>query len=274
MPSTIICPSPFRERILAYGTGGTGKSTIPWQIMRRATTARGYMLDIDYSPSAGVIGSFEYPELYASGRMEIAPVMPEEFAKQLVQIEDWDKEATEDDWLFVDSATHGWTAVQGEYAEEAFGHSRAQHHLDARRKQLRTNAKTMNPFEGDTDWNVIKPMYFQFYAALARWPGHVYITAEQKPLGDRDKGDDKQVFGAFCFRPDGESKLRHITRTVVWMKKTRGGEFEYTVVKDRGRESKGVVEDRPWGMERSEDFVKRYLVEVAGWKTGKIESPE
>lgn len=270
MTDLLVPKHSARERIAGFGKGGAGKSTAALQIAN-AVEGRMFVIDNDYAPSYEVLLDLEFPELLDRGTVEVAHIDPTEFAAVIDQIERWGKVATADDWLSLDSMTPTWQAVQGEYSASVLEKDIAEHFIEARKKQIADKKKVLGAFEGDTDWNVINRMYAQLYVAIAQWPGHVYLAADEKVVGDRDKDVDKDLYDS-GFRPDGQKRFvnGHVTRTIVrFARYKQNPTRRIQMVKDRGREKIWDAET-DGGMEIPfEDFAWDYLYAIAGWRPQK-----
>lgn len=268
-----------RESILLFAKGGGGKSTAVLQIASEIE-GRLFVVDNDYAPSYDVLLGLEFPELDASGRVTVNHIAPTEFAEVVNQIEFWTKKATPDDWLSVDSMTPTWQAVQKEYSASVYGKDIAELFMEARKKQLKDKVKTMQALEGDTDWNVINRMYADLYGALAEWPGHIIVCADEKVIGEKDTRDagDKELYDG-GFRPEGQKRFVNgmVNRTILHIRKYKNDPHRRLImIKDRGRE-KLWRREIPLGYVPFTDlddggFGYDYLVTVGGWIPTKVDA--
>jgi hypothetical protein len=272
MSRTVLRPKfQPRESILLFAKGGAGKSTAVLQI---ASEVEGqlYAIDNDYAPSYDVLLGLEFPDLADSGRVTVEHIDPEEFTRVVTQIEEWTKIAGRDDWLSVDSMTPTWQSVQGEYSQGVHGKDLAELFMDARKKQIKTNAKVMGALDGDTDWNVINRMYMELYAAIAKWPGHVVLCADEKAIGEKDTRDsgDKDLYSG-GFRPEGQKRFvnGHVSRTILRIAKYKNDpKRRLIMIKDRGREKLWDRDTEGWlPYTDLEDggFAYDYLAGIGGW---------
>lgn len=254
----LASPIKPRERILVFGVGGTGKSNGALSIARRINPEdRMFVLDNDLSYDR--LLATDYQDVEQAGNVTVRGCDVTEWDVYTESVREWGSIATPDDWLVVDSMSPTWDAVQGWYTEQVFGDDIASYFLEVRKNMK--GGKALGAFEGFTDWNVINKVYAKFTAQLNRWPGHLYLTAEQANIGDNDDKDVKGMFGSYGVKPKGQKRLGHITSTTLQMSKARVGGWTLTTIKDRGRrelEGEGI-----------KDFGLDYLMKVAGWKMTK-----
>ncbi len=250
-----------RERILAFGPPGVGKSNAILTVARRCPGSQFYVLDNDYA----------YDRLLATDFTELSNVevaVADEWPDYVPQIKKW-KEAgvNKDDWLVIDSMSATWPVVQSYFIEQVFGKEDDDYFLKFRMMQQekggRQKGESGNPLEGFTDWSVINKMYNRLYVEIAKWPGHVYLTAESEVISKDEKDRAvKATFGSFGVKPRGQKRLGHTTHTVLLMMKGQTGRYTVSTVKDRGRVE---LEDEEMG-----DFGKDYLVAVAKWRPQRV----
>ena len=258
MAITLISPHRFKERILLFGGGGSGKSET---VLNIASHVQGefYIYDNDTSFNYNRALQTTYQDLDDTGRVHVYEATDNTWEDCLVQLTDMVGAADPDtDWLVIDSITPTWGWVQNWYQEQVHGQDLARHMIQLKREyaddQRGYNAAVTN----DMNWPVVKKEYEKLYRVMQQWKGHLIITAEAKGLG-RDADDDmKMLYGHLGMKPSGEGRLHHIASTNLLLTHPGQGEWKVTTVKDRNREElDGVV---------VEDFGKDYLMDVAGWK--------
>lgn len=262
MPLGLVSPIRDRERILTMGVQGTGKSKSFLDIIRKLPpTHRGMVCDIDYTPSFNRLIDLSYPEL-GEDRCMVEPCDPEDWEEIMRAIKKFSGMATKDDWLCIDSMSHTWSAVQSWFIEQVHGDQIEDYFLDVRKKKAasKDDKKALGALDGWMDWPVINKQYFTLYRAINRFPGHVYMTAEQTSVNEKEDGKEvKGLFGPYGVKPVGQKRLGFVPATVLMLNKSRAGVYSVTTIKDRGRPE---VEDRPL----SDDFAQDYLIGLAGWK--------
>ena len=255
-----------RERILAYGGSGAGKSKALLDIAQAYEDAdlEGVfrILDTDYAIERMLYDG--YPNLVASGRVEVT--VPYEGWVDYVKFGDMvRKNATNDDWTAVDLMDVSWEEAQNHYSNEVYGEDKGDYFVK-RRKDMK-NPEKENLFEGFTDWNVIKPLYDSFSKKVFYMnKGHTFVTAGAAAVARSggNFGDSKETistFGHVGLKPTGNKRLMHHVHTAVFFVQEKGG-WKITTAKDREREMlKG---------EDLDNFAYDYLGEVAGWKKPKV----
>lgn len=254
-------PSFARERILAYGKEGAGKSYNWLRIAERYPTVPFYVIDTDDAIQRML--QEEFPEL-TNVHVEVAQTWEEfEWAADefLHQIEDWVIQhpisRIEDyPWLVVDFSDTTWSMVQNFFTEQVFDQGIAEYFIMARRKMRGSKKGQMETFEGWTDWQVINKIFQSRWNKLTKHGGsfHLYITAQTNPVaGDRET---RSLYQTFKVMPSGEKRMGHRVHTVFYCSNDKSGRYLSTA-KDRGRPYQDDL--------LITDFSVNYLVRIAGW---------
>lgn len=250
-----------RELILTMGVGGTGKSTGILEVARLCPGDTFYALDSELQNYNRLLAT-EFTDVQ---NVEVVPV--EEWSDWVDAIPKIAAKMERDDWMVVDSSTPTWDAVQSWFVDKIHGVdidewfiAKRQHNEAIKSSKDAKEVKGFAALSGsDGDWQVINKTYFKhFYNALLKVPGHVYLTAEQAAIGKEDDKEVKAAFGAYGIKPKGQKRLGHVPMTVLWLTKSRVGDWAMTTIKDRGRVE---VEDEPL-----KNFAVDYLMNIAGWK--------
>lgn len=260
MPFTLECPIPPRERLLVYGVEGTGKSKGLLDIARRVTDGKFYIMDNDLSYERLLYTG--YLDVAERGNVVIENYDTTEWGLYIPQINEWRKVAGRNDWLVLDSTTPTWSAVSSWYSDQLFGKDKAAHMLQLK-KDSKSDREFHKAMSDSMNYTIINAEYFKLYAVLARWPGHVYLTAEQDTIREEDEKGTRDVYGPIGFKPKGQKAIGHRTNTVLWMSRNRAGEWLMSTMKDRGREYMNKVV--------TTDFAADYLQGIAGWKMAKVD---
>jgi hypothetical protein len=168
---------------------------------------------------------------------------------------------TKDDWLVLDLADKAWSGAQSHFWKLLAGG-------DSLAEMKLREMKKPGTLSGDhgKNWDVIKNFYFEFMQAVMNAPCHIMlVTAEKQVI--RGVTDEESVaefvqHGAY---PAGQAAMRGSVHTVVRCIEARVGEdWRYTTVKERGPIGRPK---RPYLKgEKVDDFVRTYLMKVAGWK--------
>lgn len=246
----VTSPHKRRERILAFGSYGAGK-TYAWFQWARALKGNVYVIDTDQT----VIPYLESEEFAEVGdRIEYEE--PVEWPEYIEAAKKFRKAMGPDDLFVLDMASEPWTAVQQYFSDQVYGKDLGDYWLDHMRDLAKDGGKgSKNPFDGVTDWQAIKKMYRHFMALVVRMPGHVYLATGEKAVVSHLDGAEvqRQYAKSNGFKPEGEKTLGHTAHTVLRFNNQR-----ITTVKDRQREDlKGV---------QFTDFSRDYLIKVAGWR--------
>lgn len=254
-------PGKRRERILAYGGSGSGKSTIWLNIARwmEQTSAPGKirLLDTDYAWDAyrPVDGSLDQRIIVeeAYDWTDFKPAI-----ERLTQA----KDVTNDDWLVVDLIDKAWTKAQTGFFEYLTDKPFDEFMAESVKNDVNVGG------EWGRNWGVINKMYEAFFNHIMRWRGHVLACAPMTEVRRPDrsgKGGDAQelidLFGRIGFRPQGQKDLAHMFHTVLFMQASG------TVAKPEWRIQSPKDRERPLLKgEKVDQFVVTYLMKVAGWK--------
>ena len=266
----------IRERILLYGGPGTGKSTAVATIVLHCADVHHHIIDNEIDNYERLFAEDErLAAAVERGNYTIYPVDSTDWKEQLDAVSEAGKIAESGDWLHYDMITDSWEAVQGWFTNELFNKDLADYFLEARKGIQSHNArakedkglkerKSMQPFEGFTDWAVINPEYKRLYKVFMTTRAHVTIVAEEAQINkDNDDRMTRATYGEVGYKPKGQKKLGHIPHTVIRLTKNARDEWLMTGVKDRGRE----LADE----EGFEDFARAYLMKTAKWKVVKVE---
>lgn len=263
--TTLRSPIRPRERILAFGTAGTGKSTALLEIARLCPTDQFYVADSEI---------FNYERLLATAFVDVERVgnvhitACTEWPEWVEFVAKTNSVMGRDDWLVVDMMTPLWDAVQGWFIEKVHGTDIDEFFMEKRvmQQRARDSAKSKGGEVGkgfsaingeDGDWQVINKQIFRLYNDMMKCPGHWYWCAEQDKIGKDDDKEVKAAYGAYGVKPKGQKKLPHVPMTSLWLTKSRVGAWAMTTIKDRGRVE---VEDEP-----VRNFAREYLMGIAGW---------
>ena len=240
--------SPWRtpERILTFGTQGTGKSFALLSVARRIPTATFYVIDTDMSESYNRALDMTFTDLT---NVKVFRADPDDFMDIYNTTKRVAAMAKPGDWLVVDGLTVAWAAVQSWYFTNRYGVDEDEFFMMAKKGQIEDDG---------ANWTIINKRYFKLTHEIFKTQGHLYITAESTTLGKKEEAETQKRFGAFGVKPAGQKRLGHMTNTVLLFSKMRAGVYQMSTVKDRDRAEMAGL---PFG-----DFAVDYLVNVAGWK--------
>ncbi|MDX1746615.1 MAG: hypothetical protein R3324_11810 [Halobacteriales archaeon] len=254
-----------RERILAFGMEGAGK-TFGWFSIAAKTDGHFYVLDTDNTVEPFLDGE-RFGELADRVTYHVPWGGWEEYVDFL------DKALTDmgpEDWLVVDRVDQVWEEAQQEFSRKIFDQG-----IDEVWMTYRTamendkDKKGGSPFDGFTDWAVIKKLHSRFMVGdstkpgLIRAPGHVYLTAGEKRVDSKLEKDPNvlRTYSRIGVRPAGNKENGHMVRTVLRFIGNTPETWRLTTVKDRERAQLDAV--------KVGDFATDYLLKIAGWRPGK-----
>jgi hypothetical protein len=268
-----------RERILAYGGEGSGKTSAAVEIALRCLLPGQTMrvLDADntwdtFAESRdlkvreewrGGVKDDTYTD--AGGQLEIWHTTGwEEHARGLEMI--WARTGP-GDWVVVDDLTHLWDDIQAWYVETVHGRDFPQFLIDARVQQLKDNkGGDAGVSEMLVEWSYINKVWNDTFAKpYVNTHTHCFVMAGQKKLRTDDRGRDREavtMYGKLGVVPATQKNVGKNSHTVVHFEHTPIDTFIMsTVVKDRERERVERVEVGRFPM--------TYLMKIAGWKPSR-----
>ncbi len=252
-----------RERILEFGSPGTGKTRDIFAIMTwlQGTGAKFYYIDTDDT----VERFLEAPHYEC---------LAEDNGGPLIHLPAYDWETVKEhrdrikadfnpnDWIVLDLASSLWEMVQNWYVRHVFKMDMADFLLMVR-MAMKKDEKALKAFEGWKDWPAIKSEYAGVMDDLLfKMRAHVYMTAIVSKISDEDDKLTKTIFGPYGCKPGGNKQLGHQSQSVLLKTVNRDGEIFATTVKDRERQrwSEFRVGESP------QQFAKSYLMGVARWR--------
>jgi len=260
-------PYPFKERLLLFGGGGTGKTTAVLSVARRVPDAHFHVLDTDISYAYQRALALDFPDVEARGQITVHELDEWEAfvsaTESVVEKGDHDK-----DFLVFDTVTWAWETVQAWMSDQVHGEDIADF-----MRRLRTETRDAKDAAGKDDsisafnkqltegmnWPIINKEYRRKVTSrLQKWHGHFIMTAEATDVGRRDDEELKQIYGSLGIRPAGQKSLHHVAATNLFLSKRGHDQFLMTTVKDRNHRE---VEREPFN-----DFAMDYLKDVAGWR--------
>ena len=248
-------PIPSYERILLYGSPGTGKSTSWLDIARtyQLTHTPGvfHVLDTD-STTARMVAS-SYSNL-TNLNIHEAYDWPEyrQYTAQFHAI------AKPEDWIIIDQVSSAWQALQRYFTNEVFHQDMGAYFLAAR-KAMSEGDKKLKTFQGWTDWTVINAMYLDWIQPLILRPKcNLLATAVAEVVNDEtDEKSSKAIFARFGYKPGGQKHLGYQFHTVLLTSYDPIRRWSVSTPKDRERT---ILEGQP-----ITSFTRDYLMGVAGW---------
>lgn len=260
MPKVVRSPHRFKERILAFGGGGVGKSSITCNMARYMPYANFHVVDMDYSAAYERLLATEYTDVYDRGNVKVYEVETEWEALQQQLLDIIAAGDPVNDVLTIDPTTVTWQMVQSQHIQHVFGDNIADHMAE-----LRKEAKDLKEYSAlltsDMTWPIINKQYQEkFYAIIRRWKGHLILVCEAQEITKQEESDVKAMFGFVGYKPSGQKSLMHVGATNIYLDHPSIRQWRMTTVKDRGRP---LIERMPF-----DDFTEDYLVAHGGWEMG------
>ena len=284
-------PGRARERVLAYGPQGAGKTYAAMQMVAKALGPgeRAYVVDIDNAwgrmlETDGVEMGLAVVEEYQQGVRD-REYEVEDGNVVLYHCRGWEasvkaiadalKRAGRNDWLVVDSMSWLWDDVLAWYIERTHGSELPEFLISARIEQVKagktTAAKGATGGQEATvvEWNYINPVWNKQVATpLVNAQCHVYLCSEAKEART-DGRQDKQLsvlYEQIGWLPKTQKRVGNGAQTILFFNVSKTGAYKVTTVKDRGRDKMEEVE---WS-----DLGSTYLRQTAGWKPRKVTDDE
>lgn len=257
----------FRERILAIGGAGMGKSYNYYAIARMAKNTGSdsifYVVDTDESVGRMLIDPGFKDALLSNGApTNVVAYSAYDWETLMGNLDAVYKAMRPQDWLMIDMITPSWDWAQAYFANRVFSKGLDEFFLEHRiniERQKVASKKDEAALDGWKDWSVINDIYDRLQHRLMRCPGNLYATAEVKPLNRQNASkEDLLVFGPHGVMPVGQKHTPHKFSTILWNTSKQPGQFQITTIKDRSRP---VLQSQP-----VMDFAIDYLVNVAAWQ--------
>lgn len=269
----------MKERIMAGGSFGTGKTKAWLDIAANCPDSKFYVIDPDdgvkrvwYTEEFKNVKNIEYystPRWFTTSIDVVPKVNKDEDPNCYIcgVADAWETikpKIKKGDWIIVEHLHLLWQMVQSAFADEVFGKSIGKYFLQAR-KSMDDNSKRLDALQGWVDWPVINKLHNDDFIIPICFenPAHVFMTTSVSMGGDNSKEDKdlKSFYGESTIRLEGQKHNPYRAQTILLFKHTGSmSKPDYkinTFLKDRGRK---FLVDRKWN-----DFYFEYLVETAGW---------
>lgn len=273
MPVVLESPLRSRERILAFGHEGTGKSSAYLSIARACPHVNFHILDNDNTMER--LLDTDFADVAERGNVIYEPYVAYEWEETRESIRKMQVDMGRDDWGVIDTSGKMWDQVQEWFIQQVFGADINDYFLRVRleKERLKENvrgggggkeAKSLGALEGWMDWPVINQEYHKWVSKpLLKFPGHLFVCTEAQKLNPDDDKGLRDLYGSLGARPMGQKRTGHIMQTVLFMSRSRGGAFKIETVKDRGRPV--------WNGEEFGGFAEEYLMGTAGWRRSYVQ---
>ena len=269
----------LRERCLAFGPAGSGKTSAWLKIAAAHPEMNFHVIDTDDSVNRML--TLGFPEICGG-----EPIMHKDKATGLTVVEGgnvkaftcftwpdcetaWKKGIRDSirplqDWIVVDFCDSTWDWVQNYYVEEVFHEDVGDYFLEVRKafseakKKPSAEEMSRSLLDGWTDWRVINKIYQSVINPICyQSHAHVFLTAKAAKLSIQDKKDVKDKYSQWGLRPEGEKRMAYRVETELLFTSDREG-WHLSTIKDRERERHEYLKLR--------DFNIQYMGATAGWE--------
>ena len=242
----------MRERILVYGTPGSGKSYSWLQIAQAYPKRQFYVIDTDNS--AERLLTTEFSQL-----KNVMVYDCQSWTACTKALEIIKTHITADDFLVVDMLCSVWDFVQSYFVEEIFNKDIGTYFLQAR-KEMRAGSSNLSALKGWTDWAVVNKLYQAWINEICyQLPCHVFFCCKASKLSTEDDNETKDAYSSYGLQPAGEKRNTYRTHTVLLLSRDRHG-YYFSTLKDRGR-----VQLQNMLLTPEQNFATKYLQVIAGF---------
>lgn len=254
---------PIRERMLAMGGPGSGKS-FQWLKMAEVllpTGAKFYVMDTDDAIPYMLETQFQKLMPENKGNVYVKPAFDWPSYSEALE---WAlTSAKERDWMVCDMVDNAWSSVQRHFVGEVFDKDMGQYFLDIRKKVEEagkgTKSLMRDAFRGWVDWPVMNKLYDDWMLPIIyRAKCHVFLATKAQPVTPEDDMSVKLAFGELGVRPSGQKNLGHQCHTCFLLTYDGRGSWFITTAKDRGGR-------KYFDKTRLISLYDQYLVAKAGW---------
>ena len=218
----------LQERILVYGSAGSGKTTAWLSLARKFPESTFHCIDTDAS-----IDRMLQTEFRDLKNVKVYPARSWEKCKLALSF--IKREVKPNDWLVVDMLDSVWDFVQGYFTEQIFNKEIDTYFLEVRKKAQ--GKSTLEALEGWTDWVVINKLYQSWINEIMyELPCNVFVTAKADKLSAKKESQENlDMFSSIGYKAEGEKRNSYRTHTVLFLCHNIDNTYLMTTIKDRGR---------------------------------------
>jgi energy-coupling factor transporter ATP-binding protein EcfA2 len=254
---TIQSPHRFKERLLMFGEGGSGKSTAVLSMARYMPYAHFWVNDTDVSFAYDRLLALEFQDVDDRGNVTV--LQSSDWAEFTANNEEVAAKADQaNDVLVVDNGTFPWQWVQDAHAQAQYGIDIDIFLSDLRKQYGKDNKEYAKAMAEGMQWPLINKKFTKgFYKMFHSWKGHAIIVAQSKSTKGEKDDDMLTQFRIHGAMPAGQKDLAYVMATNILMMDRGKNTWAMSTTKDRGREKVAKIP--------VEDFAMDYLVDHGGW---------
>ena len=267
MPIRKVITSPHRypERILGFGEGGSGKSTMVLNMARYMPESHFWVNDTDVSFAYDRLLATEYQDVDSQGNVHILLATEwDEFTANMDKSSTDGKPRERGDVLVVDNGTFPWKWVQDQHIEQQYGMDYDTFLSNLKQEYAgKSNREYMAALADQMQWGIINKKFTRgFYRHYHKWASHAIIVAQSKEVR-KDEQDDEIItqFKVHGAQPSGQKELPYVMATNVLFMDRGRDKWAISTTKDRGRPKQFKMD--------LDEFALDYLVDIAGWEVSR-----
>lgn len=231
-----------QERILVYGSAGSGK-TFAWLSLARLNPgAIFHCIDTDASIDRMLQTEFE--------DLQNVKVYP---ARSWIKLEQAlnliESEAKVGDWIVVDMLCSCWDFAQAHFVEQIHGKKIDDYYMEARKAMKK--GERLQAISGWDGWSVINKFYQDWINHICyELPQcNIFLTAKSTTIASTDESEVRDIFESIGAKPEGEKRNYYRVHTVLYFAHSTSS-YVMTTAKDRGH--------KKFFAEQVTDFGKQY----------------
>lgn len=223
-----------RERVLAYGGPGVGKSTA---ILKLAQT----LSVVDPKATVWVIDADDgLQKIWQSQFKSLTNLKWKHVLEwsDLQQVIPYLKEhVKENDWISIDMIGRFWEMAQSFEVTQVYGKTASEFMLVARAEAVQSAKMNRPATLPSVDWNIVKKLHNDDFIdyLTSDFPCNLFVTTSADQITDLDDNKTVAMFAATGFKPDGEKRNAYRFDTVMFLKMLRNGDRMFSTLKDRAR---------------------------------------
>jgi len=237
-----------QERILVYGSAGSGKTYAWLSLARLNPEAIFHCIDTDAS-----IDRMLQTEFSDLQNVKVYPARSWQKLEQALNL--IEREARAGDWIIVDMLCSCWDFAQAHFVEQIHGKKIDDYYMEAR-KALKKGER-LQAISGWDGWSVINKFYQDWINHICyELPQcNIFFTAKSTTIASSDDPEVKDIFESIGAKPEGEKRNYYRVHTVLYFAHSTASYF-MTTAKDRGH--------KRFFAEPVNDFGKQYMVIIKG----------